>query len=350
MRAAMRVDLPYLVEDRGRIYVRRNGRKIRIRERRGTEAFAGAYTAAVERLSSTGTKGAGFTIAAPRGSAGWLAARYFASAEFKALAAKSQATRRSVIEACLREKQAGKSFAMTRCTAIAPAHVKLLRDRASGPGAANNRRKYLSSWFGWAVEAGHMLNNPARDVRRVKYASDGFYTWTVDDVTQFEERWPVGTKPRLALALLLYTGLRRQDTVKLGRQHVKGGAHKIVPQKTAYKRLRPVTLPILPELAEVIAASPTGDLTYLVTEYGQPFTAAGFGGWFREQCDKAGLPQCTAHGLRKAGATILAERGATDRQLMALYGWSSSSQANTYTAEADREKLAGEAMKLLGKR
>jgi Phage integrase family len=105
--------------------------------------------------------------------------------------------------------------------------------------------------------------------------------------------------------------------------------------------------PILPILADIISRSPTGDLTFLVTSFGKPFTAAGFGNWFREQCDEAALPHCSAHGLRKAGATIAAERGATDRQLMALYDWETAAQANVYTAAADRRQLAGEAARLL---
>ena len=109
------------------------------------------------------------------------------------------------------------------------------------------------------------------------------------------------------------------------------------------------SLAILPVLADVIARSPTGDLTYLVTEYGKAFTAAGFGNWFRERCDDAGLPHCSAHGLRKAGATIAAENGATDRQLMALYDWTSEKQANVYTAAANRKRLAGQAAQLLAR-
>jgi hypothetical protein len=105
--------------------------------------------------------------------------------------------------------------------------------------------------------------------------------------------------------------------------------------------------PLLPVLADVIAASSCGDLTFLVTEYGRSFTAAGFGGWFREVCDAAGLPQCTAHGLRKAGATLAAEDGATVNQLMAIFDWETPGQAKVYTDAADRKRLSGEAMGLL---
>lgn len=264
---------------------------------------------------------------------------------------KSQTTRRLIVEECLREpRKPGSADLMRDCpvAVLSPAHIKMLRDRKVGkPGAANNRRKYLSSMFGWAIDCGHLRSNPAREIRRIRYATSGFHSWTVEEVCQFEERHPIGTKARLALALLLFLGVRRGDVVTLGRQHVKAGWLRIVPSKTRHKQLEISEKPVLPILAEIIARSPTGALTFLETEYRRPFTANGFGGWFRKRCDEAGLAHCSAHGLRKAGAAIAAENGATDRQLMALYDWTSEKQANAYTAAADRKKLAGEAATLI---
>jgi integrase len=351
----MRVDFPYLMADRdrhgnARLYVRRYGRKIRIRKKLGTEAFALAYADALRALEQD--SGASEIVkAAPAGTFGWLAARYFASIEFKRLDRLSQTTRRLVIESCLREPRKPDSRdAMRDCpiSVLSAAHVKMLRDRrAAHPGAANNRRKWLSTLFNWAVEHGLLRVNPARDVRKIQYATDGFHTWTVAEVRQYETRHPIGTKARLALALLLYLGVRRSDVVTIGRQHVRDGWLRFVPRKTRHRRRRISEKPILPVLADIIAKSPTGDLTYLVTAYGKPFTAAGFGNWFRDRCNEAGLPHCSAHGLRKAGASIAAENGATDRQLMALFDWDTAAQANVYTAAADRKRLAGEAARLL---
>jgi hypothetical protein len=45
-----------------------------------------------------------------------------------------------------------------------------------------------------------------------------------------------------------------------------------------------------------------GNLCFLVTNRGEPYTAPGFGNWFRKLCDKAGCPDVSAHGLRKATA------------------------------------------------
>jgi integrase len=352
----MRVDFPYLMSDRDRhgsrrYYVRRHGRKVRIREIPGTEAFATAYADALRGIDPRCAENRETLRAAAAGSLGWLAANYFSSTEFRKLDPISQRTRRSILEDCLREpRKPGSSDAMRDCpiNVLSALHVKMLRDRkAWHPGAANNRRKWLSAMFGWAVENGFMRSNPARDTRRMRYSSAGFHTWTVDEVRQYERRHVIGTKARLALALLLYLGVRRGDVVTLGRQHVKDGWLRIVPRKTRHKRQDISEKPILPELAEILAQSPTGDLTFLVTEHKKPFTAAGFGNWFRDRCDEADLKHCSAHGLRKAGATIAAENGATDRQLMALYDWTSEKQANTYTAAANRKRLAAEAAKRL---
>jgi integrase len=290
---------------------------------------------------------------APAGTLGWLAACYFAAVEFTGMPTVSQSTRRGIIEACLCEPIKPSSpdkLALCPLPLLSAAHVRMLRDRrADKPGAANNRLKYMGTMLSWAVEHNLIRANPARDVKPLRYATDGFHAWTPDEVKQFETCHKIGTKARLALALMLYLGVRRGDVVTLGRQHVRDGVIRFVPLKTRRKKMHAIEIPILPELATIIDASPTGDLTFLITEWGRPFTANGFGGWFRDRCDEAGLPQCSAHGLRKAGATIAAERGATDRQLMAMFGWESSRQATTYTASADRKRLAAEAARLMAR-
>ncbi len=106
-------------------------------------------------------------------------------------------------------------------------------------------------------------------------------------------------------------------------------------------------IPILSPLQDSVDACPSGHMTWLVTSYGKPFTSNGFGNWFKRQCVAAGLPHCSAHGLRKAGADSAAENGATEHQLMAIFGWTSPKQAARYTKKASRKKLAGDAMHLV---
>jgi integrase len=226
--------------------------------------------------------------------------------------------------------------------------VRVLRDRrVERPEAANQRVKFLRAMFTWAVEEELVGVNPARDVRLIKTGSTGFHCWSVDEVERFEQRHAIGTKARLALALLLWTGVRRSDVVLLGKQHARGGWLKFTPQKNRNRSPVTIEIPILPKLQRVIDLSPTGDLTFLVSELNRPFSASGFGSWFRTRCNEAGLPHCSAHGLRKAGATIAAENGASEHQLMSIFGWATLKEAERYTKAARRKKMAGDAMSLL---
>src|SRR5262249_44021519 len=177
--------------------------------------------------------------------------------------------------------------------------------------------------------------------------ADGFHAWTQEEVARFEARWPVGTRKRLAFDLLLYTGLRRGDAVRVGRQHERDGVITIRTEK--HRKGKPgelVSIPILPPLAASIGTTKTGDLTYPVTDAGRSWVKESFGNWFRDACRKAGCPG-SAHGLRKAGATRAAERGASERQLMAIFGWSTGKMAQHYTRSADRKRLAHDAAQLL---
>jgi integrase len=173
----------------------------------------------------------------------------------------------------------------------------------------------------------------------VKRPKGGFHAWTEAEIDRFEARWPVGTRQRLAFTILLYTGLRRGDAAILGRQHVSDGVILMRAEKTG----SPLAIPILPELARVIDATKTGDLTFVTTSAGRPMRKESFGNWFGEACDAAGVPG-SAHGLRKAGAARAANNGATVAQLEAIFGWSGGRMASLYTKSADRARLAKEAI------
>jgi integrase len=349
------VEYPYVVKDRDRhgnvrYYFRRKGlRKVRLPGSPGTGEFQAAYDAA--RAGSAPT-----APAASRPTAGtlhWLCVRYFGSTDFTQLDAKTQVVRRRVLEhVCSEHVVAGEKATYADCplARFQAKHVRILRDRKAGlPEAANVRIKALRRLFTWAIEneTPGVTVNPARDVKYLKGRQGGHRSWTVEDIERFEARHPIGTTARLALALLLYTGQRRSDVVLFGRQHARNGWLRFTQQKN--KNRKPITLelPILPALQDVIAASGTGDLAFLCNEYGKPFSAAGFGNKFRAWCNDAGLPDCTAHGLRKAGAVIAAENGATAHQLMSIFGWLTLKEAERYTRAAEQKKIAARAMPML---
>jgi integrase len=241
-------------------------------------------------------------------------------------------------------KETFADFPLDRMT---PKALRVLRDRkADLPGAADNRVRALRRVFAWAMDAELVISNPARDVKYIRGETGGWHSWTPEELEQFEKRHPVGTKARLALALLIYTGTRRSDVVQLGQAHVRDGWIKFTQWKTGVT----VELPISPALQDVIDGTlVVGSATFLVTEFGKPFSIAGFGNWFRRRCNEAGLPQCSAHGVRKASAARAAENGATVHQLMAMFGWMTMREAERYTRDAQRKKLAADASRLLAR-
>lgn len=337
-----------------RLYFKRRGqKKIRLREKPGTEAFAAEYKRALNGETEASTPA--IVLATP-GTWRWLCEQHFASGEFRQLEESTQAVRRGILEATFdepREPGAKETFADCPISRMTTKAVVVLRDRKGTLfDAANNRVKAIHRVFSWALQQVPPLadSNPARDVPKLRGKGGGHHTWTINEVERYERRHPPGSKARLALALFLYTGQRRSDVVLLGRQHARNGWLRFTQYKN--RRRSPVTLeiPILPVLQQELDAVPPGVLTYLVTEYRRPFTAKGFGSWFKARCREAGLPErCTAHGLRKAGAVRAAENGATAHQLMAIFGWKTLAEAERYTRKAEQKRMAGEAMPLLAR-
>jgi site-specific recombinase XerD len=115
---------------------------------------------------------------------------------------------------------------------LKPRHVRKLRDaKAETPEAANALVKALRQVFKWAVEAEHADSNPAKEVPYIKTGSQGFHSWTLGEVRQYESHHPIGTRARLALALLLYTAQRRSDVVRLGHKTSHNGWLKFTQER-----------------------------------------------------------------------------------------------------------------------
>jgi integrase len=264
-----------------------------------------------------------------------LAVSYFNSSDFSSLKPSSQAIYRGVIDRfCIQ-------YGNNRVAGLKREHVvRLMAARAERPVAANTLRKVLRAMMKHAVEICLRADDPTRDVRAIRVKSDGFHSWNDDEIAQFEKRHPTGTPARLALALLLYTGQRRSDVVRMGPQHIRNGVLGVRQQKTGFE----LAIPVHSTLAAVIAETPTYHLTFLTNQFGRPFTAGYFGQWFREQCDMAGLRHCSAHGLRKAAARRLAEAGCTAHEIAAITGHASLKEVARYTEAADRKRLAVSAM------
>jgi len=320
------------------IYYRPPGGKlIRLRGPIGSPEFLEDYLKATT----------GATIAKPpsrnvsRGSMTQIVSQYYASADYKNNLGEVTRKRRKTILTDFLNK-----YGDTKITDWEVRHIRKLRDEnASTPGSANDVIKALRGVFRFALDNDIISYNPMRDVPLLKGSSEGFREWTIFDIEKYEERWPIGTKERLALALLVYTGQRRSDIIVLGRQHEKDGWLYFTQHKNRERKPVHMSLPILSGLRKILDVSPTGDLTYLVTQYGRPFKNESFGNWFRKAVRAAGLDGLSAHGLRKSAAVRLAADGHSDHEIMAMGGWDTLKEVSRYTKGVRRKRLAENVLK-----
>jgi integrase len=307
------------------------GPRIRLRAAFGTPEFDAEYQAAVTGKPRP-VKGAPAT-----GTLAWLIARYRQTTVWAGLSKATRRQRENIFRRVLETADQVRYVNVTARTIN-----KGLERRKDTPAQARNFLDAMRGLFRWALEAKFVRIDPTAGIKNPKRSKgDGFIPWTEDHVEKYEARWAIGTRQRVWLDVLLYTGLRRGDAVRLGRPHVRDGIGTIRTEKSG--ETITVTLPILPVLAETLAAGPCGDLTYIAGERGHPLTKESFGNLFRDACKAAGVPG-SAHGVRKIAATRAANRGATVAQLEAIFGWTGGTMASLYTRSADRKRLAIEAM------
>jgi integrase len=334
-----------------------HGPRIRIHETPGTDEFERRYDELVRQRAAGAFKRKPSRTATP-GTLRWLGAQYMASTHFQGLdEVNTQYPTRRVLQSIFQEPLrpgAKEVFGDCPLSEFGPEHVGVLRDRKT-PGAANNRLKKLKAMFKWALQPEQkrlgVTTNPVRDVAKLKSKrKGGFPVWKPEDLDKFEAHHPIGSKARLALALLMFTGARRSDVVCLGPPMVRNGWITWLPHK-GRNREEPmeVSLPIIADLKAVIDATPVvGTATYLVTQYGKAFSPEGFGNKMKDWCREAGIADKNSHGVRKAAAKRMADRGASTHALMAWFGWLDIKQAELYTRDASRRRLAGDNAHLVG--
>jgi len=302
----------------------------------GSPEFAAAYEAAASGQTSKLQVGASRTLP---GTINALAVAIYGSAEWVQLSKSTQATYRGIIER-LRTEHGDRAV-----RALQTEHILRMRDRkAKAPAAANNLVKVLRWMLAFAIARQWRPDNPAIGIKPLKIASEGFPVWTEADIAKFEAHWPVGSRERLAFDLLLYTAQRSGDVRQMGRQHVQGRAILVRQEKTKAF----LELPIHPRLKASLDTVPAGQMLFLVTQSHMGFTAGGFGNWFRGACRAAGIPDRSAHGLRKSAATRLADAGCTEAQIKAVTGHQTSKEVERYTKARDQRLLAQDAFAMIG--
>ena len=270
---------------------------------------------------------------------------YYGNSEWKDdLGPGTQKKRRQLLEK-LRDE-----FGDAPMKSLGREHIDGLMRRLT-PSAQRNWIKALRGLMKFCVAKNYIKADPTLGVSKAKMAKgDGFIAWTEDDLAKYRARWPLGTRQRLAVEIMVNLGLRRSDACRIGPADIQGGyLMDFVPQKTERSTGVKLTLPIRPELAAAIAAMKVVNTrTFMVGEArgrsGQPFKGGeSFGAWMREQCDAAGLPDCSSHGLRKLAAIRLALAGCTVPELCKVFGWSSPAMAQVYVEQADQMRMADQA-------
>jgi integrase len=335
------IKLPYVQAFTARgqryYYFRKPGmERIRLPGLPGSAEFMTAYQEALA-ASPRIEIGAARTIP---GTLNALIVSYYSSAEFTDVLSKAtQNYRRNIIER-FRAPRGDRPVKL-----LEQRHVVAILGQIKLPHARKSWLKAIRGLMKYAVQIGMIEADPTRDIKVAKPPkSDGHKTWGEEHIEAFRAKYPLGSRARLALELLLNTVQRRGDVVRMGRQHIRNGSLEVKQRKTGVA----LKLPVLPELAAAIAAMPNEHLTFLVTANGKSFSDAGFGNWFRECCDEAGLKGYSAHGLRKAGCVRLAEAGCSANVIAAWSGHLTLGEVARYTKAADQKRLAESAVAKLG--
>jgi integrase len=317
---------------RARFYLRRKGfQKVRLPDQPWSPIFMAAYEQAVTgqpRIEPGRAKRRPGTMDA-------LALSYMASPAFTTLADNSKATYRRAIERFCRQHGARLAADLQRQHV-----VQLMTVLSDRPQAANQLRKILRALMRHSVEIGLRADDPTHDVKALRIKSDGFHSWTEAEIEQFQAYWPIGSRQRLAFALLLFSSQRRSDVIRMGPQHIESGMLRVRQEKTGAELL----IPVHPKLQEIISATTFSHLNFILTRDGRPLRLGSFSNWFKDACVAAGLPHCSAHGLRKAAARRLAEAGCSTNEISAITGHRSLAEVARYTRAVDQKRLATIAM------
>jgi integrase len=321
-----------------RYYFRRRGcRPVPLPGLPGSSEFMAAYQAALAENPAPPPS----TKHVPRGSLAEVVTRYFGSVNFMNLSPSSQQLYRWALRPIVEAHghrlvhELPKSAARNIVEAIG----------ASRPGMANLTRAALSSVMAYAIATGVRPDNPFSGLARYRLGTH--HTWTDAEIAQFERRWPIGTRERLAFALLLYTGQRGGDVVKITRGDIADGRIRISQDKTRKGTTNELMIPIHPALARALKAGPVVGMSHVITDArGRPLR--GLTRLIARAAKAAGLPpHCVAHGLRKAALRRLAEHGSTTKEIAAMSGHRSLKEIERYTDRADQARLAQAAVERL---
>lgn len=318
-----------------RRYFRRGQQRSMLPGEVGSEEFMEAYQACLAQQAPAPPRSRRHPDSLGR----WIE-DFYSDRTFKDLKPGTRAAYKSALDA-ISEKYGSRSALKLDAEAAEKIISKIGETK---PGMANLTRAAMRRVFKMAVKKKRRADNPFLGIEA--YSLGEHHTWTEAELAQYEAKWRLGTRERLAFDLLLYTGQRVGDVSTMKRTDIVDGMIHVVQQKTGAE----LWLPILPPLARSMAACPNNGLTLFGDAAGRPVKRAAISHIIRQAVRKADLPsRCVAHGLRKARMRRLAEGGATGKEIAGWSGHKTLKEVERYTEAADQKRLAmAAAAKMVG--
>ncbi|MFI0848410.1 tyrosine-type recombinase/integrase [Mesorhizobium sp. IMUNJ 23232] len=294
-----------------------------------TEAWWKAYHAALagtpeQKPSAGASKSVSGTINA-------LIAEYYQSSAFTSKAPTTRSTYRNQLEAFRKFHGDGP------VREIKTKHIDAILGEIAkkSTAQAHKLKKRLTTLLRLAVKWGYREDNPMLNAERVQHKAKGYETWDEEDIAKFRAFWKVGTPQRIAMEILLYTGLRRSDAVRLGPQHIRDGRIVITARKTGAQ----LSIPIHSDFQAVLDTIIHDHLVFIATAYGAARSEFAFTNWIIEAAKEAGLPpHRSPHGLRKATCVRLFDAGCDVFEIMAITGHRDIKEVQTYIAAGNQKK------------
>ncbi|MQB09580.1 hypothetical protein DXT96_06885 [Agrobacterium sp. ICMP 6402] len=347
------INLPYIEKNKSRhgsmrYYLRIDGRRLcRLPDNIDSEEFSNAYWKAREEarpLLEKAVEAKPISSIVRANSFRWLCMEYMRSNAFISLDETTRTRRRNIMEGIWEERLSDtddRLVADIPLPKVTVAHIEILRDRKrDAPFAADERLKVLRQVFDTKKDGKAIVPNIARLVQPFNAHSDGHATATPEDIEKFIAHHGTSSKAVLYVAIQMYTGLRVSDLAVLGPQHRRKDAFKLRLFKNRNRTPVDIDIAIHPILEAVLASHKFENLTYLVTEFGKPFSVKGLGNRISDWWRQAGMGHLTSHSVRKGLATDVAHNEATDSMLEAMFGWKDGKTSKIYTRNAERARLA----------
>lgn len=228
-----------------------------------------------------------------------------------------------------------------------PAFVYILDQFGARTGAAETCLKALKAAYKWGEDRGFPVDSPVLRVTSPHKSMGGATAWNVDDEKTFLEKHGPGTMARRWFYLARNTAGRIGDMNKLGVHNiVSEGGRAFLTWQPGKKGPKPVTVPIMDELADELANDTGEEATFLRTESGRPFASSGsLDNKVRDWIVAAKLTGAdgkavrSQHGIRKATAHELAKAGASVFEVAARLSHSDVKSSAPYVADVERAGL-----------